>query len=86
MARYKFIKSALEGLTGGKLDEKRRKILKGTAAAGALAALPKVAKMAMKKPIAEEIPYFTGPFYESPFFIKMKKDLYDKEFEYMVTT
>ena len=47
MARYKFIKSALEGLTGGDVDKKRRALLKGTAAAGALATLPKGAKKLM---------------------------------------
>ena len=83
MARYKFIKSALEGLAGGKFDEKRRKILKGTAAAGALAALPKVAKMAMK-PAADElssVPLPVGPFHESPYFINLKKEFYDKAFD-----
>ena len=51
----KFVQSALEGLTGGDVDKKRRALLKGTAAAGALATLPKGAKKLMGS-VAKKLP------------------------------
>lgn len=75
----------IEGALGGVVDKSRRRFIKGVAGAGALAALPKGVKMLMK-PASDEIPYFSGPFYESPFFVNMKKKLYDEEFKYMVST
>tara|TARA_R100001082_G_C4366112_1_gene162030 strand:+ start:8159 stop:9259 length:1101 start_codon:yes stop_codon:yes gene_type:complete len=51
----KLIGGALDKLTGGEVDPKRRAILKGTAAAGALAALPKGAKKLMGT-VAKQLP------------------------------
>jgi hypothetical protein len=75
------IRQKIAGALGGAFDPKRRAILKGTAAAGALAALPKAAKIAMK-PAADELTKIpVGPFHESPYFINFKKDLYDQAFD-----
>tara|TARA_R100001082_G_scaffold56019_1_gene30841 strand:- start:69 stop:1217 length:1149 start_codon:yes stop_codon:yes gene_type:complete len=72
----KVIKSALEGLTGGKFDEKRRKILKGTAAVGALAALPKGAKMLMKS-VAKKLP---ENIKDVPAFKSLQEEFFRKTF------
>ena len=67
----------IEGALGGVVDKSRRRFIKGVAGAGALAALPKGVKMLMK-PAADELsPLPVGPFHESPYFINLKKDLFD---------
>ena len=72
----KVIKSALEGLTGGDVDKKRRALLKGTAAAGALATLPKGAKKLMGS-VAKKLP---KNLKETPAFKILQKDFFHKAF------
>ena len=72
----KFVQSALEGLTGGDVDKKRRALLKGTAAAGALATLPKGAKKLMGS-VAKKLP---KNLKETPAFKILQKDFFHKAF------
>ena len=76
----------IEGALGGVVDKSRRRFIKGVAGAGALAALPKGVKMLMK-PAADELsPLPVGPFHESPYFINLKKDLFDESFRNVIET
>ena len=76
----------IEGALGGVVDKSRRRCIKGVSWAGALAALPKGVKMLMK-PAADELsPLPVGPFHESPYFINLKKDLFDESFRNVIET
>ena len=83
MARYKFIKGALDKLMGGEVDPSRRNLMKGAGAAGALVALPKGAKKLMGdsvdevvQPAKKVIKSLPKKLVNTPAFDKLKTDFF----------